>query len=196
MKVGAFSSSSRFVGKSMCTPRPCCATALSLLLFVAGCSSGTSESQFSDNETAALAEKTDGAYDPDSAGDASDDATAAAEADLTGESEVLAAGSIGSETSSCFGSSSYQNCTDATGNTYSTLRIGNSSFTDGYNSQTGSTWNQSTQRIGDTSFTTGTDSEGNVWNSTSQTIGDTTFQSGTDSEGNSFSRVCNEYGCN
>ncbi len=97
--------------------------------------------------------------------------------------------------SNCVGSSSLRTCTDASGNSYTTQRIGDLSYTDGYNSRTGSSWSQSTQRIGDTSFTTGTDADGNTWNSTTQRIGDTTFQHGTNSEGESFSSTCNEYGC-
>ena len=52
----------------------------------------------------------------------------------------------------CYGSSSYRTCTTSDGSTYTTQRIGNSSYTNGYNSQTGSSWNQSTQRIGNSSW--------------------------------------------
>ena len=97
--------------------------------------------------------------------------------------------------SNCVGSSSLRTCTDASGNTYTTQRIGDFSYTDGSNAETGSSWSQSTQRIGDTSFTTGYDADGNSWNSTTQRIGDTTFQHGTNSDGESFSSTCNEYGC-
>jgi hypothetical protein len=104
-------------------------------------------------------------------------------------------GNSGSDPVNCFGSSSLRTCTDAAGNTYITQRIGDSSFTNGSNAETGSFWSQSTQHIGDTSFTTGNDADGNAWNSTTQRIGDTTFQFGTDSEGESFSSTCNEFGC-
>jgi len=118
----------------------------------------------------------------------------------------------------CVGTSTYKTCTDSTGNTYTTQRIGNSSYTSGYNAQTGSSWNQSSQRIGNSSYTTGRDASGNSWNSTTQRIGNSTHQYGTDSNGNSFSgqsqkigtsthysgrdsqgnsysKTCNAYGC-
>jgi len=118
----------------------------------------------------------------------------------------------------CYGSSSYRTCTTSDGSTYTTQRIGNSSYTNGYNSQTGLSWNQSTQRIGNSSYTTGTDANGNSWNSNSQRIGNTTYQSGydsngnsyngqvrkignstnysgTDSNGNYYNKTCNQYGC-
>jgi hypothetical protein len=110
-------------------------------------------------------------------------------------SEHGRATALNSLPSSCYGTSALRICTDASGNTYTTQRIGDLSYTDGHNAQTGSSWNQSTQRIGDMSFTTGTDADGDSWNSTTQRIGDTTFQYGTNSEGESFSSSCNEHGC-
>ncbi|MGX5674000.1 hypothetical protein [Thermomonas fusca] len=100
---------------------------------------------------------------------------------------VLALSAVGFAHAGCYGSSTYRTCTDAKGNTYSTQKIGNSTYTNGYNSQTGSSWNQSTQRIGNSSYTTGSDAQGNSWNANTQRIGNTTYQSGRDSNGNSFS---------
>jgi hypothetical protein len=98
---------------------------------------------------------------------------------------------------SCVGSGSFQSCTDSSGNSYSVQRYGNSTYMQGSNAQTGSTWSQNSTTSGNTTFVQGTDSRGGSWNNTIQTSpGGNTFQSGTDSRGNSFSRSCNRYGCN
>jgi len=59
----------------------------------------------------------------------------------------------GNAAATCYGSSTYRTCTDASGNSYTTQKIGNSIYTYGYNAQTGSSWSQSTQRIGNNSNT-------------------------------------------
>lgn len=95
----------------------------------------------------------------------------------------------------CYGSSSYQNCTDDYGNSYSVQRYGNTTQLNGYNSQTGSSWNQNSQTIGNTTYHNGTSADGNNWNMTQQRIGNNTFYSGTDSNGNSINKTCNQFGC-
>lgn len=130
----------------------------------------------------------------------------------------VAASMLGQASAACYGSSTFKTCTDQSGNTYNVQRIGNTTQVNGYNSATGSNWNQSSQRIGNSTFTTGTDSDGNSWNQNSQKLGDTTIQSGydsngrsyngtvrkvgnsvnysgTDSNGNYYNKTCNEYGC-
>lgn len=93
--------------------------------------------------------------------------------------------------SSCIGDSSYRTCTDASGNSYSTISTGDSSYTSGSNARTGSTWSTSTHRLSeDMSIHSGTDSRGRSWSGTTHTIGDMTIQSGTDSRGNPYSRTC------
>jgi hypothetical protein len=102
----------------------------------------------------------------------------------------------GSAAAGCIGSGSFQTCTDSSGNSYSVNRIGNTTFTNGYNSDTGSTWNQTSTTIGNTTFHNGTAADGGTWHGTSTKIGDMTINSGTDSNGNSYHSTCTKYGCN
>lgn len=100
----------------------------------------------------------------------------------------------GVTSAACYGSASYKTCTDDQGNSYSVQKSGNQTRVQGYNYQTGSSWSQSTQRIGNSSYTTGYDADGNSWNSNSRTIGNTTYQSGTDSDGNYFNNTIRRSG--
>lgn len=95
----------------------------------------------------------------------------------------------------CIGSGSLKTCYDDQGNTYDVQSLGNTTYVNGHNSRTGSSWSQESQHIGDNTYTTGRDADGNSWNSNAIRVGDSTFINGTDSDGNSFSQVCNEYGC-
>lgn len=106
---------------------------------------------------------------------------------------VLAASAFSAQ-ASCIGSGSFSNCTDNNGNSYSVQRIGNTTFTNGQNSNTGNTWSQTSQTIGSTTFHNGTAANGNTWSGTSQRIGNTTFNSGTDSRGNYYSGSTYHYG--
>lgn len=83
--------------------------------------------------------------------------------------------------SGCVGTSSFQTCTDNYGNSYTTTRSGESSYTNGYNSQTGSSWNQQTNG----GLTTGQSSDGSSWSRTD--YGNGFF--GTDANGNSYSCI-------
>ena len=96
----------------------------------------------------------------------------------------------------CIGSSTFSTCSDASGNSYTNSRIGNTTYTPGYNSNTGSNWSQNTNRIGDTSYTNGTSANGSSWNKSSRQIGSYTYHNGSDSDGNSFNYSCNQFGCN
>lgn len=101
-----------------------------------------------------------------------------------------------SASAACTGTGSYRFCTDDSGNSYNVNRIGNNTYVQGNNAQTGSNWSQETHRSGNYSNTTGRDSDGNSWNSTTyRSPSGTSFTTGTDSNGNSFSRTCNQFGC-
>ncbi|MGU5731431.1 hypothetical protein ACV1DR_21415 [Aeromonas jandaei] len=95
----------------------------------------------------------------------------------------------------CIGSGSLKTCYDNNGNTYTIQKYGNSTSVSGYNSKTGSTWNQDSQKIGNSTFTNGKAANGQSWNSTSTKIGDSTIINGKDSDGKPFSAVCGKYGC-
>lgn len=95
----------------------------------------------------------------------------------------------------CVGTGSFKSCTDDSGNSYTVNKLGNSTYVQGTNAETGSSWNQQTHRSGNTSNTYGSSADGSTWNSTTYRNGSTTNTYGTDSKGNSFSRTCNQYGC-
>ena len=101
----------------------------------------------------------------------------------------------GAVSAECIGSGSLKTCYDDNGNTYTVQKFGNSTYVDGQNARTGSTWSQQSQKLGSSTYTTGQDADGNSWNSTATRVGNSTFINGTDSDGNAFSQTCNEYGC-
>jgi hypothetical protein len=102
----------------------------------------------------------------------------------------------GAANAGCIGSGSFQTCNDASGNSYTVNRFGNTTTMNGYNSQTGSTWSQNSNTVGNTTFHNGTSSDGNSWNLTDQRIGSSRNIFGTDSRGNTVNRFCGPYGCN
>lgn len=76
---------------------------------------------------------------------------------------VLAA-FAGDAAAACYGTKVYQNCYDSqSGNSYSIQRYGNTTTMNGYNSNTGSTWNQNSYTYGNSTSHYGTDSDGNNW---------------------------------
>lgn len=91
----------------------------------------------------------------------------------------------------CTGTGSFQTCYDAqSGNNYSVQRFGNTTTIQGFNSNTGSSWNQTSQQIGNTTLHNGMSSDGSPWSGSSQRIGNQTYHQGIDSSGepyNSFS---------
>lgn len=97
---------------------------------------------------------------------------------------------------SCVGTANFATCTDASGNSYTVNRMGNTTMMQGYNPNTGSSWNQNSTTMGNTTFHNGTAANGNSWSGTSQQLGNTTYHNGIDSRGNSYNKVCNQYGCN
>lgn len=97
----------------------------------------------------------------------------------------------------CFGSDSFQTCTDQNGNTYNVNRMGNMTTVNGYNRHTGSSWNESANTMGNTTIINGNAANGQHWNETEQNLGNGfVTRSGTDSHGRSFSQTCTPYGCN
>jgi hypothetical protein len=94
----------------------------------------------------------------------------------------------------CFGSGSFQTCTDDSGNTYNVQRYGNTTSVQGTNAQTGSTWSQQSHTYGNTTQTYG-NSNGRSWNETTTTSPGVTNSSGTDSHGRPFNKTCTQYGC-
>jgi hypothetical protein len=101
----------------------------------------------------------------------------------------------GTAQANCIGSGSLKTCYDNSGNTYTVQKLGNSTYVNGQNANTGTSWNQQSQKLGNSTLTTGTDADGNSWNSTATKVGNSTFINGTDSDGNAFSQTCNKYGC-
>ena len=112
---------------------------------------------------------------------------------------TLLAGSLllasAAASANCVGSDSYKSCYDSsTGNSYTVHKIGDSTYVNGRNSQTGNSWSQSSQRIGDSTYTNGRDADGNSWNQNSQRIGNTTYTNGRDSDGNSYNGTVQRVG--
>lgn len=95
----------------------------------------------------------------------------------------------------CYGSDSFQTCSDTSGNTYNIQRFGDMTQVQGHNARTGSNWNQTSQQFGDTTQTYGTAANGNSWNATTFSSPGMSTTYGTDSDGNSFSSTCTAYGC-
>jgi hypothetical protein len=95
----------------------------------------------------------------------------------------------------CTGSGSYRYCSDENGNSYNVQRIGNSTYMNAHNTNTGSNWSQHSQTVGHTTYHNGTAADGNSWQTTTTTIGSTRYINGTDSRGSVVSHTCNQYGC-
>ena len=90
---------------------------------------------------------------------------------------------IGVAAANCVGTANSYNCYDGrSGNSYNVQKYGNSSYMQGYNAGTGSTWSQQSNTYGNSTFMNGTSSSGSSWN---QTITPNAVY-GTDSRGNSF----------
>lgn len=109
---------------------------------------------------------------------------------------ILASAFSMSAQAACYGTGSYQTCTDNSGNSYNVSRYGNQTQVNGYNAGTGSSWSQNSTTVGNTTFHNGTAANGNSWNGTTQSYGGITTHSGTDSRGNYYNKTCTAYGCN
>ena len=101
-----------------------------------------------------------------------------------------------SSAAECWGTQAFSNCVDGNGNSYKVQRFGNTTYMQGYNSGTGSTWNQQSHRFGSITQHYGHASNGNSWNMTHQQLGNGwQSYSGTDSSGQYFNYMCGPYGC-
>ena len=96
---------------------------------------------------------------------------------------------------SCTGSAGVYTCMDYAGNSYQVQQLGNSTYLQGHNAGTGSSWTQNSQTYGNTTYIQG-NSNGRSWNETVTTSPGMTSYSGTDTHGRSFHRTCTAYGCN
>ncbi|MFB5939875.1 hypothetical protein ACE6HT_13185 [Citrobacter freundii] len=97
----------------------------------------------------------------------------------------------------CVGTRAVSTCFDDNGNSYQVNRMGNSTFVQGRNAQTGSTWSQNSQSFGNQTTTTGRASNGQTWNETQTNLGGgNRMVSGRNSQGQSYSYSCNQFGCN
>lgn len=96
---------------------------------------------------------------------------------------------------SCYGSASMRSCADASGNNYTVQRFGGSTYMQGSNPRTGSTWSQQSHSFGGSTNIYGSDSAGRAWNSTITRGAGTVHQYGTDASGRAFSRTCGRAGC-
>ena len=110
---------------------------------------------------------------------------------------ALAALIPASASAACFGSDDFQTCNDTNGNSYTTMRSGDMSWTNGRNSRTGSNWSQNSMHLGDMTVTNGRAANGNSWHMNQMHLGGgMSSYSGTDSNGNAFSGTCTQFGCN
>lgn len=95
----------------------------------------------------------------------------------------------------CFGTGSFQTCTDSSGNTYNIQRYGNTTSVYGSNPSTGSQWSQQSHQFGNTTIHNGTAANGRQWNGTTHNLRNFQFHNGTDSRGQPFNKVCGPLGC-
>lgn len=89
----------------------------------------------------------------------------------------------------CFGGNTFKTCYDSNGNNYTVNRMGNSTYMQGYNAQTGSSWTQNSQTLGNTTYHNGT-TNGRSWNMQQQQFGNGQTFSGTNSYGQHFNKTC------
>ena len=116
---------------------------------------------------------------------------------LLSVSAVLAASFSVAAFANCFGGPTMQTCTDNNGNSYQVNRLGNMTTVNGYNAQTGSSWNETSNTYGNRTVINGTAANGASWNENITNFGNgTRIINGTNSQGQSFSHYCTAYGCN
>ena len=108
---------------------------------------------------------------------------------------AIALFTAGISSASCYGTSTSYSCNDASGNNYNVQKYGGSTYVQGNNLSTGSTWSQTSQTYGNSTYSQGT-TNGRSWNETITVMPGATNYSGTNSRGQSFNRTCTAYGCN
>src|SRR3954452_25358597 len=86
----------------------------------------------------------------------------------------------------CYGTDTFQNCDDSSGDSYTINRFGDTTIMSGGNAQTGSSWSQNSTTLGDTTFHNDRASGGNSWNSPDQRLEDS--RSGR--QGSRSNRIC------
>ena len=96
----------------------------------------------------------------------------------------------------CIGTGSLQSCYDDSGNSYTVQRMGNMTTVQGYNANTGNSWDQTSNTYGNMTQTYGTAADGNSWDSTTLNSPGMSQTFGTNSQGEPFSYTCTSLGCN
>lgn len=89
----------------------------------------------------------------------------------------------------CFGTGSFKTCYGSDGNNYTVNKVGSTTFMNGYNANTGSSWSQRSTTFGSTTYHSG-QTNGRSWNMTQQRIGSGNSFSGTNSWGKSINSNC------
>lgn len=103
----------------------------------------------------------------------------------------------GAAYANCFSGPNMQTCNDSSGNLYTVNRMGTMTTVNGYNAQTGSSWNETANSYGNTTQINGTAANGQHLNETIQNYGNGNRSVyGTDSRGNAYNHYCTSYGCN
>lgn len=99
--------------------------------------------------------------------------------------------------SNCVGGDSLYTCYDSqSGNSYQVSKLGNTTYVNGSNANTGSNWSQTTTTLGNMATTHGYDKDGNSWNQTTNYYGNNSYSyNGTNSDGESFGGMCNSGVC-
>jgi hypothetical protein len=90
----------------------------------------------------------------------------------------------------CYGTDTFQNCDDSSGNGYTINRFGDTTIMTGGDAQTEGSWAQNSITFGDTTFHNDRASSGNSWNATDQRLEDSRHIFTRDRQGNSSSRIC------
>ena len=90
----------------------------------------------------------------------------------------------------CYGTDTFQNCDDSSGNGYTINRFGDTTIMTEGNAQTGSSGLRNSITFGDTTFHNDRASSGNPWNSPDQRLEDSRHIFGRDSQGDNSSRIC------
>lgn len=103
---------------------------------------------------------------------------------------ILLAGCLsGPALAGCIGTGSLKTCYGSNGNNYTVSRIGSTTYVNGYNAYTGSSWSQQSTTFGNTTYHNGL-TNGRSWNMTQQRIGSGNSFFGTNSSGKSFNYNC------
>ena len=88
----------------------------------------------------------------------------------------------------CFGTDIYRTCYDSrSGNSYTIHQTGSTTYINGHNDRTGSSWSETSQEVGNTTYHNGTAANGRSWHGTSQRVGNTIYDSGVNSRGEYYS---------